>query len=67
VSISNLFNNKFCIPNYKSLKNKYNPTELKYDNLIKHSVNIDNINNYNKSNENNLITLFFLWFIFYII
>jgi len=54
VSISHLFNNKFCIPNYKSLKNKYNPNELKYDNLLKHSVNIDNINNYNTSEENNL-------------
>ena len=54
VSTSHLFNKKFCIPNYKSLKNKYNPAELQYDNLLMHSVNFDNINNNNKSDENNL-------------
>ena len=46
VPISHLFNNKFCIPIYKQ-------TELKYDNLLKHSINIDNIN-YNKSDKNSL-------------
>ena len=51
VSISHLFNNKFCIPIYKKLKNKYNPNELKYDNLLKHSINIDNINNYNNQRK----------------
>ena len=54
VSISHLFNHKFCIPIYKKLKNKYNPAELKYDNLLMHSVNFDNINNYNKSDKNSL-------------
>ena len=54
VSISHLFNNKFCIPIYKKLKNKYNPNELKYDNLLMHSINIDNIKNYNKSDKNSL-------------
>ena len=46
VPISHLFNNNFCIPIYKQ-------TELKYDNLLKHSINIDNIN-YNKSDKNSL-------------
>ena len=54
VSISHLFNNNFCVPIYKKLKNKYNQSELKYDNLLKHSINIDNINNYNKSDKNSL-------------
>jgi len=54
VSISHLFNNNFCIPIYKNLKNKYNQAELKYDNLLIHSVNIDNIKNYNKSDKSSL-------------
>ena len=54
MSISHLFNNNFCVPIYKKLKNKYNQSELKYDNLLKHSINIDNINNYNKSDKNSL-------------
>ena len=54
VSISHLFNHKFCIPIYKKLKNKYEQTELKYDNLLMHSINIDNIKNYNKSDKNSL-------------
>jgi len=53
-SISHLFNNKFCIPIYKNLKNKYEQKELKYDYLLMHSINIDNINNYNKSDKNSL-------------
>jgi len=54
VSISHLFNNKFCIPIYKKLKNKYKQEELKYDNLLMHSINIDNIKNYNKSDKKSL-------------
>jgi len=54
VSITHLFNNKFCIPIYKKLKNKYKQEELKYDNLLMHSINIDNIKNYNKSDKNSL-------------
>ena len=53
VSISHLFNNNFCIPNYNKLKNKYNQTELKYDNLLMHSINIDNINNNNNKSDTN--------------
>ena len=51
--ISHLFNHQFCIPIYERLNNKYDPNELKYDNLLKHSINIDNIN-YNKSDKNSL-------------
>ena len=54
VSISHLFNHKFCIPIYKKLKNKYKQEELKYDNLLMHSINMNNIKNYNKSDKNSL-------------
>jgi len=54
VNIKNLFNSKFCIPIYENLKDKYNSFELGYDNLLKHSININNIKNYDKINKNNL-------------
>jgi len=54
ISISHLFNNKFCIPIYEKLKNKYNPNELKYHNLLIHSININNIKNYYKNDKNSL-------------
>ena len=54
MSISHLFNKKFCIPIYKKLYKKYNSKELRYDNLLMHSINIDNIQNYNKSDKNSL-------------
>ena len=54
VSISHLFNRKFCIPIYEQLNNKYELTELKYDSLLMHSININNIKNYNKSDKNSL-------------
>ena len=52
--ISHLFNHQFCIPIYERLNNKYDPNELKYDNLLKHSINIGNIKNYNESDKNSL-------------
>ena len=51
--ILDTMNNILCFPN------KYNSNELKYDNLLMHSINIDNIKNYNKSDKNSLNTLFF--------
>ena len=54
ISISHLFNKKFCIPIYEQLNKKYVPSELKYDSLLMHSININNITNYNKSDKNNL-------------
>ena len=54
MSISHLFNKKFCIPIYKKLNNKYKENEIKYDNLLMHSINIDNIHNYNTSDKNSL-------------
>jgi len=54
VNITNLFNSKFCIPIYENLKDKYNSFELRYDNLLKHSININDIKNYDKINKNNL-------------
>jgi hypothetical protein len=52
VSITHLFNRKFCIPIYEKLNNKYEPTELKYDSLLMHSINIEYIKHYNKSDKN---------------
>ena len=54
VNITNLFNIKFCVPIYENLTNKYNSFELRYDNLLKHSININDIKNYDKNNPNNL-------------
>jgi len=52
VNISKLFNYKFCIPNYEKLKDKYNSDELKYENLLRHSININDIKNYGKNDKN---------------
>ena len=54
VNITNLFNIKFCVPIYEKLTNKYNYFELRYNNLLKHSININDIKNYDKNNPNNL-------------
>ena len=54
VNITNLFNIKFCVPIYENLTNKYNSFELRYDNLLKHSININDIKNYDKNNPNYL-------------
>ena len=52
VNIKKLFNYKFCIPNYEKLKDKYNSDELKYENLLRHSININDIKNYEKNDKN---------------
>ena len=54
VNITNLFNIKFCVPIYEKLTNKYNYFELRYNNLLKHSININDIKNYDKNNPNYL-------------
>ena len=57
--ISHLFNKQFCIPKYDNFKDKYNLNELKYEELLKHSVNLNsienitNITNRNINNSNN--------------
>ena len=54
-NITHLFNKQFCIPKYELFKDKYNESELKYEELIKHSINkgeIENKNNLNNICEN---------------
>ena len=51
-NIINLFNKQFCVPIYGKFKDKYNDMELKYEELIKHSVNKNNITKFNLSDEN---------------
>ena len=49
-NISHLFNKQFCIPKYELFQDKYNESELKYEELIKHSINKEEIENNNLSN-----------------
>lgn len=52
--ITHLFNKQFCIPKYENFKNKYKPSELQYDELIKHSINIKDISDKNKNDTDYL-------------
>ena len=52
VNIKKLFNYKFCIPNYEKLKDKYNSDGLKYEKLLRNSININDIKNYEKNDKN---------------
>ena len=45
-NISHLFKKQFCIPIYDNFKDKYNLYELKYEELLKHSVNLNSLDNY---------------------
>ena len=57
-NISHLFNKQFCIPIYDNFKDKYNLHELKYEELLKHSINLNSIeNNNNITNSNNTINI----------
>ena len=49
-NITHLFNKQFCIPKYELFQDKYNESELKYEELIKHSVNKEEIVNNNLGN-----------------
>ena len=53
-NINHLFNIQFCVPIYENFKNEYNVNELKYEELIRHSINIENIKNLNLNDENSL-------------
>ena len=44
-NISHLFNKQFCIPIYDNFKDIYNIYELKYEELLKHSVNLNSSEN----------------------
>lgn len=53
VKINHLFNKQFCIPKFEKFRYKYNQKLLKYEELLKHSVNIKNRQIYtNASSEN---------------
>ena len=47
--ITHLFNKQFCIPIYENFKDKYNKNELKYEELLKHSINLNSTENGNKT------------------
>ena len=54
-NITHLFNKQFCIPIYEKFRDKYNQDELKYEELLKNSVNLNQINNRNDDNNSNNI------------